>query len=155
AAYWFHPLVWMAAHRLRIESERACDDLVLQSGSRATEYAVHLLDVARSLRSSPRLSAAAVPMARTSQLEGRLRAILEADRGGRGPARWLVAACLAAVLGASATLAAVRLVAREVAGRVVHGLVVGHDGKPVEGAAVAVFVSRPSLRHFMEFPMTA
>ena len=26
AFYWFHPLVWVAWHRLRLDSERACDD---------------------------------------------------------------------------------------------------------------------------------
>ncbi|HET7691962.1 MAG TPA: HEAT repeat domain-containing protein [Gemmatimonadota bacterium] len=76
ALYWFHPLAWIAARRLRHESERACDDLVLGAGTRASEYAAHLLDIVRSAgRSSA--PAAAVPMAQRSSFEGRLLAILE------------------------------------------------------------------------------
>ena len=76
ALYWFHPLAWIAARRLRHESERACDDLVLGAGTRASEYASHLLDIVRSAgrNSAP---AAAVPMAQRSSFEGRLLAILE------------------------------------------------------------------------------
>jgi HEAT repeat protein len=74
--YWFHPLAWIAARRLRHESERACDDLVLGAGTRASEYASHLLDIVRSAgrESAP---AATVPMAQKSSFEGRLLAILQ------------------------------------------------------------------------------
>ena len=80
AAYWFNPLAWMAARRLRTERERACDDLVLASGTRGSEYADQLLEIARVMRAGrfPAVFAgASLAMAQRSQLEGRLMAILD------------------------------------------------------------------------------
>ena len=76
AFYWFHPLVWTAARRLRAESERACDDLVLHAGTRASEYADHLLEIVRAAGRS-RTPAVALAMAKRSDFEGRVIAILE------------------------------------------------------------------------------
>jgi beta-lactamase regulating signal transducer with metallopeptidase domain len=92
ALYWFNPLVWIAAARLRSERERACDDEVLRSGAQASAYAAHLLDIARDLRPALRPSAA-LAMARPSDLEGRLLAVLARGRR-RVPARgsrWAIA----------------------------------------------------------------
>jgi beta-lactamase regulating signal transducer with metallopeptidase domain len=50
AVYWFHPLVWAAAKRLRVESERACDDFAITCGARASDYAEHLLDIVTAVR---------------------------------------------------------------------------------------------------------
>ena len=47
ALYWFNPLAWMAVKRVRTERERACDDLVLASGTRGSDYADQLLEMAR------------------------------------------------------------------------------------------------------------
>ena len=86
AFYWFHPLVWTAARRLRAESERACDDLVLSCGARASDYADHLLDIVISVRryGAP---ATAMPMARRRELEGRVLAILDPAVRRIGPGR--------------------------------------------------------------------
>jgi beta-lactamase regulating signal transducer with metallopeptidase domain len=97
AAYWFHPLVWYAARQLRIEREHACDDTVVSAGERPSEYASHLLAVARAYRATPALQPAALAMARPSQLEGRLIAVLapgmrRAQLTGR---RVLLSACIA------------------------------------------------------------
>ena len=80
AAYWFNPLVWVAARHLRAERERACDDLVLAAGTRGSEYADQLLDIARVMRAGrfpAVLAGASLAMAHRSQLEGRLMAILD------------------------------------------------------------------------------
>ena len=74
---WWNPLAWIAWREFLKERERATDDLVLCAGARASEYASHLLEVARSLHAAPVSNCAAVAMARRSQLEGRLLAILD------------------------------------------------------------------------------
>jgi beta-lactamase regulating signal transducer with metallopeptidase domain len=84
AVYWFNPLVWIACTRLRQESEHACDDAVLTSGVDATDYATHLLDLARTLNAARRLNVPAPAMARASSLEGRICAMLN-DRLDRRP----------------------------------------------------------------------
>jgi beta-lactamase regulating signal transducer with metallopeptidase domain len=109
AMYWFHPLAWTAVRRLRDESEFACDDAVLAGGVAATDYASHLLDVARhAVRPRPAW-ASAPAVANPSTLERRIAAMLT-DQRKRLPvsrrAGWLAAA---AVLAAAVPLAAVTL----------------------------------------------
>ena len=80
AAYWFNPLAWIAARHMRTERERACDDLVLAAGTRGSDYAYQLLDIARVMRAGrfpAVLAGASLAMAHRSQLEGRLMAILD------------------------------------------------------------------------------
>jgi HEAT repeat protein/beta-lactamase regulating signal transducer with metallopeptidase domain len=113
AAYWFNPLAWMAARRLRAERERACDDLVLDAGLRGADYAQHLLDIARTVTPRRSLSAAALAMARPSELEGRLLAILDGPRARRTPGTrvsWRAAMLAVAVV---LPVASVQPVARE------------------------------------------
>ncbi len=76
ALYWFHPLVWVAAKRLRAESERACDDLAITCGTRASDYAEHLLDIVSKVKGNA-TPAVALAMARRKEFEGRLLAILD------------------------------------------------------------------------------
>ena len=105
AIYWFNPLVWMADRRMRLERERACDDHVLTAGYRATDYAEHLLEIAR--KSLPRTftARAAVAMAQTSWIEKRLRVILSTGRNRRPVTRTAVSvgvltvACLVLPIG--------------------------------------------------------
>jgi TonB family protein len=78
AVFWFHPLIWLATAELRSEAENATDDLVLASGVDATNYAEHLMQVARHISNA--LPLATVPMARTKLLESRVRKILNPFR---------------------------------------------------------------------------
>jgi len=99
---WWNPLAWSAWREFLKERERATDDLVLNAGARASDYAGHLLEVARTMQSAPATAWAAVAMARRSQLEGRLRAILDSGVKRHAPGR---AAALAAMLLAVAAVA--------------------------------------------------
>jgi bla regulator protein blaR1 len=96
AAYWFHPLVWMAWRRLALEAERACDDAVL-NGSDATLYADQLVGLARRLsgnRKSPALA-----MANRSDLSARVGAVLDSrQRRGRAGKMLVAVVCAAAVV---------------------------------------------------------
>jgi beta-lactamase regulating signal transducer with metallopeptidase domain len=95
AIYWFNPLVWLAARRMRIEREQACDDLVLRCGSRPSDYADELLKFATGPGGQGLLHWAAVPMARHSSIEGRLLAILDGGRNRRALTHQLAASALA------------------------------------------------------------
>lgn len=81
---WFNPLVWMTARRARMERERACDDLVLAAGTRPSDYAGHLIDVARAFYDTPLQPAGVLAMARRGEVERRILYILEPcrNRGG-------------------------------------------------------------------------
>ena len=105
AIYWFNPLAWVAAHRMRVERELACDDRVINAGSRASDYASNLLDVARSLRAPPLTSQTAIAMARPSQLSGRLLAVLDNRRNRRTVTRRLAAGTSFAAIAVALPLA--------------------------------------------------
>ncbi len=108
ALLWFHPMVWLAVRRMRLEREHACDDFVLVAGARASRYADDLLQFARDLRRPAVPAAAALAMARRSELEGRLLAILDpaTRRSGVRRARAFLLVC--GVLALAAPLAAFR-----------------------------------------------
>jgi beta-lactamase regulating signal transducer with metallopeptidase domain len=76
AVYWFHPLAWLAALRMRELREFACDDAVLAGGTRPSEYAEEVLAIVGAHGDQPRFGAAALGMARLSHLKARLFAVL-------------------------------------------------------------------------------
>ncbi|HEX6589934.1 MAG TPA: HEAT repeat domain-containing protein [Longimicrobiales bacterium] len=99
ALHWFNPLAWLGARRMRVESERAADDLVLAAGTRASDYADHLLQIVSSAGRSL-MPAPALPLAQRREFEGRMLAILEPGlrRGGSGRVQSIVVTALVLVL---------------------------------------------------------
>jgi uncharacterized protein (TIGR03435 family) len=78
ALYWFHPAIWLAAHRLRIERERACDDVVLEAGIQGSAYGQHLIEIAKTALSMPSpVPTSGVAMAYRGRLEERIVSILD------------------------------------------------------------------------------
>ena len=132
ALYWFHPLVWIAARHLRAESERACDDLVLSCGARASDYADHLLDIVISVRryAAP---ATAMPMARRRELEGRVLAILDPAVARIGPGRLQSATLLLGFGALALSVAAMAPRGEQRVDRVVQNT--ERSGQPVEHTA--------------------
>jgi len=105
--YWFHPLAWVALRQLRKERERACDDAVLLRGVEAHDYAGHLLDLVRALaaKRSPWVDAPA--MAESSDLESRVKALLDRNRNRRPVSRRLAVAMAGLAVAVLLPLAAI------------------------------------------------
>lgn len=106
--YWWNPLAWTAWREFLKERERAADDLVLKAGACAAEYASHLLELARTIHGSPAMAWAAPAIARRSQLEGRLLAILDSGVNRSSPSRASILAVAMLALAIVAPVAAVR-----------------------------------------------
>ena len=77
ALFWFHPGVWWAARRLTSESESACDDRVLESGVRRSDYAELLVLASRMLPAPGVLRPATAAIVGRGGLRARLAAITQ------------------------------------------------------------------------------
>lgn len=126
--YWFHPLVWFAAASLRRESERACDDSVLNSGVEASRYAKQLLDLARTLKNAHRGWSAALAIARPSNLERRFIAMLNPNLNRGGVSRRTGLLLKVAALCLLLPLAALRLPGQNLAGKFTGSIFDPSDG---------------------------
>lgn len=142
AMHWFNPLAWLALHRMRIEQERACDDVVLNFGTDADEYAWELLSVTARLPRPMWDTSVALAMSRCSRIEQRLKSILDSKCERRPTSlRQFVATCgvmLAVVCGIAAAQRQVAVAAMPLAKpstfveKVTQAA--GDDAKPVEAA---------------------
>ena len=117
AIYWFHPLVWFAAAKLRSESERACDDSVLNSGVDPSHYASQLLELARTLNNAHRGWSTALAFARPTNLERRFIAMLNPNLNRGGISRRTGLLLKVAALCLLLPLAALRLPGQNLSGK--------------------------------------
>ena len=132
AAYWFHPLAWLAAARFRQEQERSCDDAVVRAGAARSAYAGHLVALAGSLTSR-----SALGMAEAKGLEQRIRALLDPHRKRQSLSRRAAVAALSAILLCAIPFAAIRARAQDNAPKAsVSGTVRDPSGAVVPRARV-------------------
>ncbi len=92
AIFWFHPFVWWIERKMVEERERACDEAVLQSGSRAEIYADSLLKVSRFCVELPLHSVSGITDA---DLSKRIRSIMASRFSDLGIGKRLLLATLA------------------------------------------------------------
>jgi TonB family protein len=108
AVYWFNPLFWFLCRCLRAESEPACDNIVLNSGIHANDYAVHLLELARTLRDSSKAWSPVLAMSGPPNLERRFVAMLNPSLNRKPVGRTAVLVTSVFALLVAVPLAAVR-----------------------------------------------
>ena len=135
--YWFHPLVWLAAARLRQESERASDDAVLRSGIAPSHYASQLLDLARTLENSGRAWSTALAIARPTNLERRFAAMLNPSLNRRHLSRKAKFLIPLLALCALVPLAALRLPGQNLSGKFT-GTILDPSGGAVPNATIVM-----------------
>lgn len=82
--HWINPLAWYGLGRIIVEQEIACDNLVLRTGTKPSEYANNLLALAEVRRG--RLDFALTAFGRRTELKSRLLEILKPTRS-RAPLR--------------------------------------------------------------------
>ncbi len=142
SVHWFNPVVWVAAARLRRESEHACDDIVLESGIDASTYAAELLTLARAARRHDGLLPAQA-IVRPSSLQRRVSAMLN-TRTARAPVR------RATRITAAAGVAAVALAVAGFAGAqqtMLSGTIVDPMGRGVADATLVLTSPDNGAKH--------
>jgi TonB family protein len=135
--YWFHPLAWLAARELRKERERACDDAVLGRGVAAPEYAGHLMEMVRAMAARRGSMVDAPAMAETSDLESRVRALLDRRRN-RAPLTRRAALAVAAMVCALVIPIATWTAHAQSDKGALAGIITDPTGARIPGCAVSI-----------------
>ena len=108
ALLFFHPAVWFVSHRIRVEREHCCDDLVVGAGANVSTYASSLVEAAKRgllAGTAPRPVPQGVGLVdRPSRLRARVLRLLSAPPRARMRMRWsgLTGLMFAAVVGIAA-----------------------------------------------------
>ncbi len=110
AVYWFNPIVWFVNKRLAVERERACDDAVVSQGTKPSDYATHLMGLSTGREFSPLWATA---MANPTQLESRLKRVLDPSCKRQGMSAVVSCTLLMTVFILTLSLTSVKLTAAE------------------------------------------
>ncbi|MEX2380795.1 MAG: M56 family metallopeptidase [Opitutales bacterium] len=155
--YWFHPWVWIAASRMLVEREKACDDVVLRHSNSPSGYARDLVEVASHADARFLAGRAGIAMARPNKLDSRLRAILDHQRSRAALTRWVLTGLVsltalvalpvaslqwAASPGEQATGDEAKGRAEGESGTPIGGMIVDDAGNPILGATVVVRIQK-------------
>jgi TonB family protein len=141
--FWFNPLLWILSGRLRHEAERACDDAVLCTGLPATEYASHVVEIAKACRpASAHVSVPALSIARPSTLEGRVTAMLNHRLNRQTPTSRAMVAIVAALTVIVVPAASLGVSAQDVGPRALTGHVYDTTGLVLPAAEMTLIDGR-------------
>nr|MBN2277279.1 M56 family metallopeptidase [candidate division Zixibacteria bacterium] len=109
AVNWFNPLVWLLRRRMIIESDKTCDDFVINGGADPGDFAQSLVALARRMGNYRPVLSCGADMANKSQLEERIMSILRKGKRttatGRLPVMLLAVPAMVLMIG----LAGVRI----------------------------------------------
>jgi len=105
--HWFNPFAWRTAAKMKLEREKACDDLVLALGGKASAYAETLLRVAQAHRPGNALPTA-LALTEEKELKQRIKAILNPNLDRAGASRRKAFLVGAGMLAAALLLSAVK-----------------------------------------------
>lgn len=75
--FWFNPIIWITYNSMKKEQEKACDELVLNSGIKPSTYAANLLSIKQVKQSKWTPPTPVLGAFNRSQLNDRLIAILK------------------------------------------------------------------------------
>lgn len=113
--FWFDPLVWLAIRRMRTEREHACDDRVLVQGVKPSLYVEELLTMMKAIGKGVGAPGfGAIAMARRSQFESRMFAVLDERKVRSGIERRTMTIVAVAMTTLLLCVASVRLAAAKI-----------------------------------------
>lgn len=151
AFWWWNPLVWWLARRLRSESEFAADEVVLCGRASGPDYAETLVRVASTVGTAPCVSAG-LPMIGRSPIEQRVRAILT-ENPFRGRAGWMGVTGAAVVLAGGLIAAAVVAQSANLIGAAGPPLKLTDAQRKLAEPAVAALKARLDRLRYLHFKL--
>jgi len=133
ALHWFNPLIWLARAQMLCESERACDDAVLNAGASGPDFARDLLAIAET---SGLKGADPMLVTIATRLERRIARLLDASANRRPMSRVHALGTAAVVLVLLLPLAAVRAQAPGAQTGALSGVISDPSGAVIANAVV-------------------